>query len=56
MDAIEAAEAADFIEPKVAIPMHWGKIIGTWEDAKEFQARCKSRVIVLREMDGEKEE
>jgi L-ascorbate metabolism protein UlaG (beta-lactamase superfamily) len=47
MDAIEAAEAADIIRPKVAVPMHWGKIVGTWEDAKEFQARAKVPVLVL---------
>jgi L-ascorbate metabolism protein UlaG (beta-lactamase superfamily) len=47
MDAIEAARAADIIGPKVAVPMHWGTIIGTWEDAKDFQARAKARVIVM---------
>ena len=50
MDASEAAEAADIMKPAVAIPMHWGKIIGTWEDAKEFQARCKTPVLVLRQV------
>ena len=50
MDAAEAAEAADLLNPEVAIPMHWGKIVGTWEDAKEFQARCETRVLVLREV------
>ena len=44
MNAAEAAEAADIIGPEVAIPMHWGTIVGTWEDVKEFQARCKTRV------------
>jgi L-ascorbate metabolism protein UlaG (beta-lactamase superfamily) len=47
MDAREAAEAAGIIGPKVAVPMHWGKIIGTWEDAKDFQARSKIPVVVL---------
>lgn len=51
MDPVEAAKAAQIINPEVAIPMHWGKIIGTWEDAKEFQARCKTRVVVLTEID-----
>jgi L-ascorbate metabolism protein UlaG (beta-lactamase superfamily) len=50
MNAIEAAEAADIIGPKVAVPMHWGKFIGTWEDAKDFQARSKTPVVVLTEM------
>jgi len=50
MNAVEAAKAADIIKPDVAIPMHWGKIVGTLEDAKEFQARCKTRVLVLEEV------
>jgi L-ascorbate metabolism protein UlaG (beta-lactamase superfamily) len=49
MDAVEAAEAAGIIRPKVAIPMHWGKIVGTWEDAKDFQARSETRVLVPKE-------
>ena len=49
MNAVEAAKAADVIKPEVAIPMHWGKIVGTWEDAREFQARCETRVLVLPE-------
>ena len=36
----EAAEAAKLIKPSLAIPMHWGSIIGTEEDAKEFVALC----------------
>lgn len=47
MDAVEAAEAVEIIHPKVAVPMHWGKIIGTWEDAKDFQARSKIRAVIL---------
>lgn len=50
MNAAEAAEAADVIKPEVAIPMHWGKIVGTLEDAREFQARCDTRVLVLKEV------
>ena len=32
----EAAEAARRIEPKIAIPMHWGTVIGSRGDAEEF--------------------
>jgi L-ascorbate metabolism protein UlaG (beta-lactamase superfamily) len=56
MDAVEAAEAADILRPQVAIPMHWGKIVGTSEDAKEFQARCETRVLVLEEVTAKEAE
>lgn len=49
MDARAAAMAAKIIKPKVAIPMHWGKIIGTAEDAEEFKTRCEIPVVVLKE-------
>jgi L-ascorbate metabolism protein UlaG (beta-lactamase superfamily) len=50
MDATEAAEAANLIKPVVAIPMHWGKIVGTEEDAETFKAKCRVPVVVLKEM------
>lgn len=36
MTAKEAAEAAKVINPKIAIPMHYGDIVGTINDAYEF--------------------
>jgi L-ascorbate metabolism protein UlaG (beta-lactamase superfamily) len=36
MTAAEAAEAARRIQPRLAIPMHWGEHIGTREDAEAF--------------------
>lgn len=36
MTAKEAAEAAKVINPKIAIPMHYGDIVGTIKDAHEF--------------------
>src|ERR671921_2302817 len=36
MTASEAAEAARRIQPRLAIPMHWGEHIGKREDAEEF--------------------
>ena len=36
MTAEEAAEAARRIQPRVAVPMHWGEHIGTREDAEAF--------------------
>ncbi len=37
MNAEEAAKAANTIKPKIAIPMHYGSIVGTKEDAKKFK-------------------
>ena len=37
MTAQEAAEAAKIIKPKVAIPMHYGSIVGSRADAEEFK-------------------
>ena len=45
MTAEEAAEAANIIKPTLAIPMHWGNVIGTEEDAKEFVELCKEKGI-----------
>lgn len=51
MTAQEAAEAVKIIEPKVAIPMHYGSIVGGIDDAKRFkeivEAETKARVVVL---------
>jgi len=45
MSAEEAVEAAKIIKPTLAIPMHYGSIIGTDEDAKEFVELCKEEGI-----------
>jgi L-ascorbate metabolism protein UlaG (beta-lactamase superfamily) len=41
MNVEEAAEAAKLIKPTIAIPMHYGSIIGNKEDAEEFVKLCK---------------
>jgi L-ascorbate metabolism protein UlaG (beta-lactamase superfamily) len=41
MNEEEAAEAANLIRPKIAIPMHWGSIVGTRETAARFVERCE---------------
>jgi len=45
MSAEEAVEAAKMIKPDLAIPMHWGSIVGTEQDAKEFVELCKEQNI-----------
>jgi L-ascorbate metabolism protein UlaG (beta-lactamase superfamily) len=50
MDAHEAYEAVKLIKPGIAIPMHWGTIVGTKEDAEEFKEICEKdgfRVEIL---------
>ena len=42
MTAKEAAKAVEKIKPKIAIPMHYGTIIGSESDAKEFKNAIKS--------------
>ncbi len=36
MNASEAAEAANLIKPLVAVPIHFGSIVGTTQDANDF--------------------
>lgn len=45
MNAEEAAGAAKLIKPFIAVPMHWGSIVGTKEDAIEFMEHCKKENI-----------
>jgi L-ascorbate metabolism protein UlaG (beta-lactamase superfamily) len=47
MTAEEAALAANRIQPKVAIPMHWGDIVGSEEDAERFRDLCDMEVVIL---------
>jgi L-ascorbate metabolism protein UlaG (beta-lactamase superfamily) len=48
MTASEAAKAVEKIKPKLAIPMHYGTIVGSEKDAKEFKNLVKScRVQIL---------
>lgn len=47
MDAKDAAEAADKINPEVAIPMHYGSIVGSVNDAQRFKKLCGCKVEIL---------
>jgi L-ascorbate metabolism protein UlaG (beta-lactamase superfamily) len=46
MTAAEAVEAARRIEPSLAIPMHWGTVIGSRADAEEFRDRAPVQVQI----------
>ncbi len=43
----EAVQAADKIKPKIAIPMHYGAVIGTRADAEEFKRLWKGKTEIL---------
>jgi L-ascorbate metabolism protein UlaG (beta-lactamase superfamily) len=47
MTASEAAEAARRIQPRTAVPMHWGENLGTREDAEEFARRVPEGIEVV---------
>jgi L-ascorbate metabolism protein UlaG (beta-lactamase superfamily) len=48
MNPREAAEAADDVQPKVAIPFHYGAIVGSSNDAETFKKHCTIAVEILR--------
>ena len=45
MTAEEASEAAKLLKPDLAIPMHYGSIVGGDDDAEEFVELCKEEGI-----------
>jgi len=47
MTAEEAAEAAGRIKPKIAIPMHYGSIVGDKSDAERFKKLAACQVVIL---------
>jgi L-ascorbate metabolism protein UlaG (beta-lactamase superfamily) len=53
MSAEEAVEAAKLIKPSLAIPMHWGSIIGSEDDAKEFVELCREAGINAKVLEKE---
>ena len=48
MTAQEAASAAAAINPKLAIPMHFGAIVGSEKDAVEFKRLAQCEVQILK--------
>jgi len=47
MTAEEAVKAALDIKPKIAIPMHFGSIVGSKDDAKKFAEGLKGKIEVV---------
>lgn len=46
MTASEAAEAALLIKPKIAIPIHYGSVVGKDADAEEFKLLLRGKIDV----------
>ena len=44
----EAAVAVNQIQPKKAMPYHWGDIVGELSDAETFSANARCEVIILK--------
>ncbi|HDP67594.1 MAG TPA: MBL fold metallo-hydrolase [Candidatus Marinimicrobia bacterium] len=49
MNPREAAEAAEKIQPKIAVPIHYNSIVGSSEDARLFKELCSCPVEILTE-------
>lgn len=47
MTAEEAVDAARSIKPKLAIPMHYGAIVGSEEDARKFEKALQGEIEVV---------
>ncbi len=52
MSATEAAEAARRIQPRVAVPMHWGEEVGSRADADLFAEKAPGEVRVMKPPTG----
>ena len=48
MDSAEAIEAVKKINPKLAIPMHYGEVVGSTNDAINFCRRCPVECKVMK--------
>lgn len=53
MTAEEAADAANLIKPQLAIPMHFGSVVGSKSDAERFKSLCNVPVEILIPIYGE---
>ncbi len=52
MTAEEAADAVNVIKPELAVPMHWGKVVGSEEDAEIFKEivedETETQVLIMK--------
>lgn len=47
MDAMEGAQAANIIQAEISVPIHYGSVAGSPEDAEVFRKNCEVDVQVL---------
>lgn len=47
MTAAEAAEAANAFKPKIAVPYHWGDIVGSKGDAEKLKELFEGETVIL---------
>ncbi len=47
MTSEEAVKAANVIKPKIVIPMHYGAIVGSRDDAENFKKMYKGNTVIL---------
>jgi L-ascorbate metabolism protein UlaG (beta-lactamase superfamily) len=47
MNVEQAIEAARAIKPKIAVPMHYGKIVGSEDDAERFAQALEDEITVV---------
>ena len=47
MTAQEAVESIALIQPKIAIPMHYDTIVGTFADAQYLEDHASCEVVIL---------
>ena len=47
MDGKEAARAADIIKPKIAVPYHYGDIVGSEEDARVLKSNYAGETRIM---------
>lgn len=48
MNADEAARAVSIIQPSLAVPMHYGTIVGTIKDAMKFKELVGDKAVILK--------
>ncbi len=47
MNSNEAAQLVNYLKPKTSIPMHYGSLLGTQQDAEMFKSLVKDSNVVL---------
>ena len=47
MDYKEASDLANKIKPKIVIPIHYGSIVGTKEDALKFKSNLNNNIVCI---------